>query len=75
MRVFFRVKHVVLTRRRCALPPCAYARIRMITRTLKILYVVHVRVLWITETRKEKTQNALVVLGSAALAAAVVLPR
>ena len=54
---FFRVKNVVMTRCRCAQPPCICARIRMITYACTLNPVVHVRVRWITETRTECTKT------------------
>ena len=46
---FFRVKNVVLTRRRCAQPPvCIYTCTRSHTHVKDP--VVHVKVWWITET-------------------------
>ena len=63
---FFRVKHGAMTCRRCAQPPCVCIC------TLKILQSMSE----FGGLRKhEKTQHALVGLGSAALAAAVTLLR
>ena len=57
---FFRVKNTVLTRCRCAQPPCAYRRMRLIMYSTHVKLkdpVVHVTVWWIMETRK--TEHAL----------------
>ena len=59
MSEFFRVKRAVLTPRcRCAQPPCVYARIRL-TRTRVKYPIVHVRVQWITEARKDPARTLM----------------
>ena len=70
---FFRVNKVMLTHCQCSQPLCVYTCIRMIT-------YAHYRCCSPCQSfgelqKHKKTQHALVGLGSAALAAAVALPR